>query len=164
MTGLPLNIDITQILLHLLNFTVLFAGLYFILYKPVRKIMNEREEHFKKLEEDANGKIEESEKAKEEYENRLKNADSEINAKKEAAGKETFAERERIITAANDEAAKILKKARDKANSEHDRIISEAQKEIAEIVNEATEKIVLDSNLDTYDEFLNAANKDKGNV
>ena len=83
---------------------------------------------------------------------------------KEAAGKETFAERERIITAANDEAAKILKKARDKANSEHDRIISEAQKEIAEIVNEATEKIVLDSNLDTYDEFLNAANKDKGNV
>ena len=146
MTGLPLNIDITQILLHLLNFTVLFAGLYFILYKPVRKIMNEREEHFKKLEEDANGRIEESEKAKEEYESRLKNADSEINAKKEAAGKETFAERERIITAAND------------------RIISEAQKEIAEIVNEATEKIVLDSNLDTYDEFLNAANKDKGNV
>ncbi len=130
MTGLPLNIDITQILLHLLNFTVLFAGLYFILYKPVRKIMNEREEHFKKLEEDANGKIEESEKAKEEYESKLKNA----------------------------------KKARDKANSEHDRIISEAQKEIAEIVNEATEKIVLDSNLDTYDEFLNAANKDKGNV
>ena len=56
MTGLPLNIDITQILLHLLNFTVLFAGLYFILYKPVRKIMNEREEHFKKLEEDAKSK------------------------------------------------------------------------------------------------------------
>ena len=164
MTGLPLNIDITQILLHLLNFTVLFAGLYFILYKPVRKIMNEREENFKKLEEDANGRIEESEKTRAEYESRLKNADSEINAKKEAAGKETFAERERIITAANDEAAKILQKARDKANSEHDRIISEAQKEIAEIVNEATEKIVLDSNLDTYDEFLNAANRDKGNV
>ena len=85
MTGLPLNIDIQQILLHLLNFAVLFAGLYFILYKPVRKIMDEREEHFKKLEEDANGKIADSEKAKEEYEERLKNADSEINAKKEEA-------------------------------------------------------------------------------
>ena len=152
---LPLNIDVQQILLHLLNFTILFGGLYFILYKPVRKIMDEREEHFKKLEEEANGKIEESEKNR---------ADSEINAQKEAAGKETFADRERIITAANDEAAKILKKAREKANAEHDRIISEAQKEIAEIVNEATEKIVLDSNLDTYDEFLNAANKDESNV
>lgn len=161
---LPLNIDVQQILLHLLNFTILFGGLYFILYKPVRKIMDEREEHFKKLEEEANGKIEESEKSRVEYENKLKNADSEINAQKEAAGKETFADRERIITAANDEAAKILKKAREKANAEHDRIISEAQKEIAEIVNEATEKIVLDSNLDTYDEFLNAANKDESNV
>ena len=161
---LPLNIDVQQILLHLLNFTILFGGLYFILYKPVRKIMDEREEHFKKLEEEANGKIEESEKSRVEYENKLKNADSEINAQKEAAGKETFADRERIITAANNEAAKILKKAREKANAEHDRIISEAQKEIAEIVNEATEKIVLDSNLDTYDEFLNAANKDESNV
>ena len=161
---LPLNIDVQQILLHLLNFTILFGGLYFILYKPVRKIMDEREEHFKKLEEEANGKIEESEKSRVEYENKLKNADSEINAQNEAAGKETFADRERIITAANDEAAKILKKAREKANAEHDRIISEAQKEIAEIVNEATEKIVLDSNLDTYDEFLNAANKDESNV
>ncbi|SDJ06101.1 F-type H+-transporting ATPase subunit b [Lachnospiraceae bacterium G41] len=161
---LPLNIDVQQILLHLLNFTILFGGLYFILYKPVRKIMDEREEHFKKLEEEANGKIEESEKNRVEYENKLKNADSEINAQKEAAGKETFADRERIITAANDEAAKILKKAREKANAEHDRIISDAQKEIAEIVNEATEKIVLDSNLDTYDEFLNAANKDESNV
>ena len=160
MTGLPLNIDIQQILLHLLNFAVLFAGLYFILYKPVRKIMDEREEHLKKLEEDANGKIADSEKAKEEYEERLKNADSEINAKKEEAGKETFAERERIITAANDEAAKILEKAREKANSEHDKIISDAQKEIAEIVNEATEKIVLDPKMDTYDQFLNAVNKE----
>lgn len=160
MTGLPLNIDIQQILLHLLNFAVLFAGLYFILYKPVRKIMDEREEHFKKLEEDAQSKVADSEKAKEEYEARLKNADSEINVKKEEAGKETFAERERIITAANDEAAKILEKARDKANSEHDKIISDAQKEIAEIVNEATEKIVLDPNMDTYDQFLNAVNKE----
>ena len=44
MGNLPLNIDIQQILLHLLNFTILFAGLYFILYKPVRKFMDAREE------------------------------------------------------------------------------------------------------------------------
>ncbi|MBO4310904.1 MAG: ATP synthase F0 subunit B [Lachnospiraceae bacterium] len=161
MGNLPLNIDVQQILLHLLNFAILFGGLYFILYKPVRKILDAREEHFKHLEEEALGKIEESEKAKEEYAERLKNADSEINAKKEAAGKETFAERERIIGAANDEAAKILKKAREKAQSEHDRIINDAQKEIADIVNEATEKIVLRSDLDTYDQFLNAAKKEE---
>ena len=159
MGNLPLNIDVQQILLHLLNFTILFAGLYFILYKPVRKFMDSREEYFKKLDDEAKGLVEESEKAKAEFENRLKTADSEINAKKEAAGTETFAERERIITAANGEAASILKKARDKAQSEHDRIINDAQKEIAQIVNEATEKIVLRSDLDTYDEFVNASKK-----
>lgn len=160
MGNLPLNIDVQQILLHLFNFAILFFGLYFILYKPVRKFMDSREEHFKKLEEDAQAKIAESEKAKEEYEQKLKSADSEINSKKEQAGKETFAERERIITAANEEAAKIVKKAKEKAQSEHDRILNDAQKEIAEIVNEATEKIVLNSDLDTYDQFLNAAKKE----
>ena len=39
---MPLNIDWQQILLHLLNFLILFAGLYFILYKPVKKFMKKR--------------------------------------------------------------------------------------------------------------------------
>ena len=58
------------------------------------------------------------------------------------------------------DAQKCVKKAKEKAQSEHDRILSDAQTEIAEIVNEATEKIVLDSKLDTYDQFLNAAKKE----
>ena len=32
---MPLNIDWQQILLHLLNFAILFAGLWLLLYKPV---------------------------------------------------------------------------------------------------------------------------------
>ena len=154
MGNLPLNIDIQQILLHLFNFAILFAGMYFILYKPVRKFMDAREAHFKELEEEAKGKVEEGEKAKEEYETKLKNAESEILANKEKAGKETFAERERIISAANEEAAGILKKARDKSVAEHDRIINDAQKEIAELVNEATQKIVLDPKLDSQSSLL----------
>ena len=34
MTGIPLNIDWQQILLHLFNFTILFGALYILLYKP----------------------------------------------------------------------------------------------------------------------------------
>ena len=56
---------------------------------------------------------------------------------------------------------KRKQQAREKAQSEHDRIINDAQKEIADIVNEATEKIVLRSDLDTYDQFLNAAKKEE---
>ena len=42
MSNLPLNIDLQQIFLHLLNFTILLAGLYFLLYEPVKKFMNKR--------------------------------------------------------------------------------------------------------------------------
>ena len=41
---MPLNIDWQQILLHLLNFVILFAGRWLLLYKPVKKFMNGRRE------------------------------------------------------------------------------------------------------------------------
>lgn len=41
--NLPLNIDWQQILLHAFNFVLLFAILYFLLYKPVKDFMEKRE-------------------------------------------------------------------------------------------------------------------------
>ena len=41
--GVPLNIDWQQILLHLLNFSILAGGLYFLLYNPVKKFIAGRE-------------------------------------------------------------------------------------------------------------------------
>ena len=46
MTGVPLNIDWQQILLHLFNFTILFGALYILLYKPVKNFMDGREAHY----------------------------------------------------------------------------------------------------------------------
>ena len=40
--NIPLNIDWQQILLHVLNFVILFGGLYFLLYKPVKNFMAKR--------------------------------------------------------------------------------------------------------------------------
>ena len=39
MNQVPLNIDFSQILLHLFNVVILFAILYFLIYKPVRNFM-----------------------------------------------------------------------------------------------------------------------------
>ena len=48
----PLNIDLQQILLHLMNFVILFAILYFFLYGPVKKFMDNRREYYKQLDEE----------------------------------------------------------------------------------------------------------------
>lgn len=158
MGNLPLNIDVQQILLHLFNFTILFAVLYFVLYKPVRDFMNKRADYYKSMDENAKSNLAASEEAKAMYEEKLAKVDSEISEKKEAAGKANITEREQIIKRAEDDAAKIVADARKNAKEEHDKIISDAQKEIAEIVDEATKKIVMDSDIDSYDQFLNSVN------
>jgi F-type H+-transporting ATPase subunit b len=55
--NLPLNIDIQQILLHLLNFTILFGILYFLLYSPVKKFMEKREQYYKDMDAEAKGEL-----------------------------------------------------------------------------------------------------------
>ena len=51
---MPLNINLQQILLHALNFVILFGAMYFLLYKPVKSFMDSRKAHYEKMDEDAN--------------------------------------------------------------------------------------------------------------
>ena len=71
---MPLNIDWQQILLHLLNFVILFTGLWFLLYKPVRSFMQKRKEHYEKMDADAEKKHAEAEEKRAVYEEKLAQA------------------------------------------------------------------------------------------
>ena len=158
MSGIPLNIDWQQILLHLLNFIILFGVLYFLLYSPVKKFMDQREENYKKQHEDAKKALEDAQNIKAEYEGKMAAAEDEISAMKSEAGTKTADERAKMIEQTKAEAANILEAAKKRGEMEHDKIIAEAQKEIADIVTTATEKIVLSADVSkSYDEFLKSA-------
>ena len=58
--NIPLNIDWQQIILHLLNFAILAGGLYFLLYHPVRKFMDQREEHYRQMENEAQQRLDQA--------------------------------------------------------------------------------------------------------
>ena len=154
---MPLNIDIQQILLHLLNFVILFAALYFLLYKPVREFMQKREDHYREMDEQARENLAASEQAKAAYEEKLKKAGNEIAVMREQARRDAAKERADKAQKTAEEADAILAKARADAGAEHDRILADAQKEIAEIVMEATAKVVNSPDVaDSYDQFLDA--------
>ena len=68
MTGVPLNIDWQQILLHLFNFTILFGALYILLYKPVKNFMDGREAHYADMDSKANQALADAESSKASYE------------------------------------------------------------------------------------------------
>lgn len=79
--NIPLNIDWQQILLHLLNFSVLTLGLYLLLYKPVRDFMEERVEHYRKQGNEAQEKLNQAEDLKISYRKRLDSIETEIEEK-----------------------------------------------------------------------------------
>ena len=58
--NIPLNIDWQQILLHLFNFAILVAGLYLLLYNPVKKFIKKREDHYVQVDQEAEGKRQEA--------------------------------------------------------------------------------------------------------
>lgn len=161
---MPLNIDWQQILLHLFNFIVLFAILYFLLYKPVKQFMDKRTEYYKKLDEEAKQNLADAEKAKEEYARRLSAVDSEIAEIKEKERRELEEAKATRLKRAQEEADKIVRDAREDIEQERARMIKEAQTEISDCIVSATEKIVLQSSTsESYEQFLAAVERGENN-
>lgn len=162
---MPLNIDFQQILLHLLNFVVLFAILYFLLYKPVKSFMDKRIEYYKKLDDQAKADLARSEQIKAAYEAELAAADEAIAAKNEEARKKLDEANALRIAQAERDAEKILSDARQDAQRERTKLLNSAEREIAEMVADAAEKLVAGATTsEAYDSFLESAKENgKGN-
>ena len=71
--SLPLNIDLQQILLHMLNFVILVGGLYFILYAPVKKFMDQRAAGYAAMDKAAAEKMADAEKMAADQQSKLDN-------------------------------------------------------------------------------------------
>ena len=155
MNGVPLNINFQQILLHLLNFTILFMALYFILYKPVKKFMDKRVEAYKEMDDKANLNLKEAEEKKEELDKKIRNFDIETKELKVKARKEMDEQRLKMLSEAKAEAEDILIKAEEEANNKKTEIIKSAEKEITEMIAKGAEKVISGSTAaDAFDEFL----------
>ena len=154
--NLPLNIDLQQILIHLLNSLLLFAALYFILYKPVKKFMNKRADYYKNLGEQADAKIAEAEKIKTDYEAKYAAMTEDIANERLAAEKELDAIRIQQLETARKEAASIVERAHTKAEADRDRIMSSVQDNVWNLVTTAAKGVFLNSTSEAYDEFLKA--------
>ncbi|MBQ3291880.1 MAG: ATP synthase F0 subunit B [Mogibacterium sp.] len=163
MTGIPLNIDFQQILLHLFNFTILFGALYILLYKPVKNFMENRESYYADMDSKAESNLKAAENTKAEYDDKIRGLDEEVRAEKNKARKEIEEMRERQLADARADAEKIVSDARNEANREKDEIIASAQKEITDMVTGAMEKLALEQSAsDAFDQFLDAAEQKTG--
>ena len=158
MTGVPLNIDWQQILLHLFNFTILFGALYILLYKPVKEFMAGREAQYAEMDSKTTQALADAESRQQEYEKKLNDLEEKIRDEKSRMSKEVEAERERRLGEAKSEAEKIVADARTEADREKSEILASAQKDIAGMVTGAVEKLALEQSAsEAFDQFLDAA-------
>ena len=118
---MPLNIDFQQIFLHLLNFTILLGGLYFLLYRPVKDFMAKRTAYYEDLDRQAKERLAEAERSQEAYRQKLDQADAEIRQKNEQAQQAALDAAEAQLGQAREEAGRILARAREEAQAERER-------------------------------------------
>ena len=151
-------IDWQQILLHLLNFVILFAGLWLLLYKPVRSFMQKRREHYEKMDADAVKKQADAEAAQAAYTQKLAAAEEEIAEKRRAAERETAAYGEEKRRETDELARGVIAAAKEDAERIKAQAEKDARARTAQIVTEAVEKLVLEESAsEAFEAFLSAA-------
>ena len=160
---MPLNIDWQQILLHLLNFVILAGGLYFLLYKPVKKFMLARKKQYEEREAESQRLLAEAEALKARTEEKYRQADEEIQHRREQASEELEAEKRQQLTEARAQARQILSTASKTAEMRTQKAVEESREEIRSLAVGMVERLILESGGDALDQFLDEAESEQGN-
>lgn len=159
-----LEIAPETLIFTVINIFILLGGLTFFLFKPVNKILKQRQEEIDQGFQEIDDKKAEIESKKAEYENALCGVDEEKAAILSETRQKASKEYDVIIADANNKAQGIVDAAKKNAEMEKAKIMEQANAEIAEIVIGAT-KVTMAGETDAakdkalYDEFIESLNK-----
>lgn len=155
-----LGLSLTKVLLHLLNFAILFVCLWFILYKPVKKAIADRQARIAKEKEETKENLRLSEEAKRESERRLGEIDQELEEKRKASDARAAEAYEKTVSEAKVRAAEIITDAQKEAQAQTNRAISEAKEEIKDVAISLAENIIGARIDEVDDDMIDDAIKD----
>ena len=160
--NLPLNIDLQQIFLHMLNFVILVGGLYFILYNPVKKFMDQRVARYAEMDKAAVDKLAAADKLAADHQAQLDKLDEELRERRAESQKIAQAAAQQQLDRAQEQADQIVAAARKSAESIRAKAVSDSHKELKELAIAAAEKLAVSSSRDAIDEFLTLAEEGNG--
>lgn len=129
-------------LFQALNFGVLLFLLHRYLYRPILKVVAEREAHIKKGVKDAERASRELKSAEEERRHILTQATRDAEAMHDTARRAADASRAEAVAALSRESAAIIASAHERAEAEKRRMITESKEEIARMAVLAAERIL----------------------
>ncbi len=136
-----LKLDAT-IIWSIVNVLLLFVLLRIFLFKPVKKIMEERTASIQKDIDEAKKSREEAEALRAECDEKIARAQAEAEEIVTRAREEAAAEKQEILQQSKDEAERMIDSASRNIESERQRSLQEAQNQIADLAIAAASKIV----------------------
>jgi F-type H+-transporting ATPase subunit b len=128
--------------LTLIAVFVLFLGGSFFFFNPARKFLDKRKQSIADDIEAAEKEKSEAERLKNEYEEKLKNVDAEVEGILSDARQRALANENRIVADAREEAGKIIDNAHREANLEKQKVADEVKKEVISVAGAMAGKIV----------------------
>lgn len=159
-----LKFDI-NILWTIINLVFFFVLIRLFLFKPIKKVLDKRQELVDSQMENARKTNELADEKLADYESKIANVDAEAEQIVASAKNDAKSEYDKIISRAEDDAKQIKEEAKKQAEADAEAMRREAKEEIASVAIQVAEKIVGNSvdnktNSDIFDEFLNEGSVD----
>ena len=137
-----LGINLGLLVSQLVNFTLLAVLLYFVAYKPILRMLDERSARIKKGLEDAELASKRAAEIEQEFEQQM------VEARKE--GQEIIAQatqmsektRQEILEKAREEARAQIEKAREEIGRERDLAMAELRQQVADLSLTISERVI----------------------
>lgn len=136
------GIDARLILIQVVNFGLLMAALTYLLYKPVLKLLAEREEKIAKGIADAKAAEAARASAEEEKKGIIATANKDAEAMTVRATEHAAQKADQIVADAHKKADQVIKDAGERGNEMKAQALKESEAEIAKLAVLAAEKIL----------------------
>lgn len=137
-----LGLEWQSIVLHLFNLVVLTVGLYFLLFKPVKRMVKERQAKIKKIEKENTELNDEVKKMKESTEAVLSDAKKEAAVIHENAVKVANQKADDIVSSARKEAKSLIERTEQEMEEEHRKLQKDIEQQITDVSLAVAEKIL----------------------
>lgn len=145
-----ISINLWQILISLCNLLILFLVLKKFLYKPVMKVMAERQSKIDTQINDAKQDRTAAEAMRAEYEEKLEKAAAEGDQIIKNAVQRARTQEEEILKSANDSAARTLKRAEEQVELERRKAVNQLKDEVSGLAVDIA-SAVIEKNLTAAD-------------
>jgi F-type H+-transporting ATPase subunit b len=136
-----INID-GSLFIQIANFLVLIWLLNIVVYRPIRKILIERKERIKGLEEGIEGRLKDAQEKDEEFSKGIREARARGMEEKEALLQEAAAEEKQIIAKINEKAQADMADVRTKIAADIDAVRSSLRSQVDDFASAIGQKIL----------------------